>query len=220
MVILQQAKVRYGQGLIAKELSMIYVDTGAMYRAVTLFAIQNDLVGPGFLKKEELITRLPSVSVEFRYNTTTNKGEVYLNGENVEHAIRTMEVSNCVSPVAAIPEVRRKLVDQQKKLGEDKGLVMDGRDIGTVVFPNAEIKFFMTASAEVRAKRRYKELKERGEVISYEEVYKNVVTRDQIDSTRSDSPLTKAQDAIEFDNSNMSIEEQLDQMLSMIENRR
>jgi cytidylate kinase len=201
---------------LAKELSLIYVDTGAMYRAVTLFALRHQLIGPDFFKKEALVEQLPLIKVEFKYNTQTKTGEVFLNDENIERSIRTLEVSNYVSPVAAIPEVRRKLVEQQQRLGTNGGLVMDGRDIGTVVFPNADVKFFMTASAEVRAQRRFKELIDRGETITYDEVLHNVVTRDRIDSTRVDSPLRKAADAIEFDNSNMSIKQQLEKMLSVI----
>lgn len=201
---------------LAKELSLIYVDTGAMYRAVTLFALRHKLIGPDFFKKEALIEQLPLIKVEFKYNTQTKTGEVFLNDENIERSIRTLEVSNYVSPVAAIPEVRRKLVEQQQRLGTNGGLVMDGRDIGTVVFPKADIKFFMTASAEVRAQRRFKELIDRGETITYDEVLHNVVTRDRIDSTRADSPLRKAADAIEFDNSDMSIKQQLEKMLSVI----
>jgi cytidylate kinase len=201
---------------LAKKLSYIYVDTGAMYRAVTLFAMRNNLIGPGFFDRKALIAALPQLEVHFIYNKKSAKGEVFLNGENVESHIRTIEVSNYVSVIAAIPEVRRKLVEQQQLLGDKAGLVMDGRDIGTVVFPEAELKFFMTASAEVRAQRRYKELLERGDEVDYEEVLDNVLKRDHLDSTREDSPLIKAEDAIEFDNSSMTIEEQLEQMLDLV----
>lgn len=201
---------------LAKELGFVYVDSGAMYRAITLFAMDNGIIGQGFFNKAQLIEALPNIEVKFEYNSTLNKGEIVLNNHMVEDRIRTLEVSGFVSTIAAVPEVRRKLVEQQKLLGENGGVIMDGRDIGTVVFPNAELKFFMSASAEVRAQRRYKELLEKGESVNYEEVLENVMSRDQIDSTREDSPLVKADDAIEFDNSQMTISEQLDQMLKII----
>ena len=200
---------------LAKELNYIYVDTGAMYRAVTFFALENDLIGEDFFHSEKLIDRLDEINITFKYNKNLGFAEVYLNGKNIEKDIRTLRVSKYVSPVATISEVRQKLVEQQQLMGKDKGIVMDGRDIGTVVFPDAELKIFMTASAETRAKRRYKELLERGHNLSYDEVLENVTTRDRIDSTREDSPLVKAEDAIEIDNSDLTIEAQLDSLLKL-----
>lgn len=200
---------------LAKELNYIYVDTGAMYRAVTYFALENKLIGEDFFKEDTLVSRLDEVRIAFKFNETLGIAEVYLNEKNVEAHIRTLEVSRYVSPVATISEVRQKLVEQQQRMGKDKGIVMDGRDIGTVVFPDAELKIFMTASAETRAKRRYKELLERGHNLSYNDVLENVTTRDRIDSTREDSPLVKAKDAIEIDNSFLTIEEQLDTLLKL-----
>ncbi|MBC3847829.1 (d)CMP kinase [Winogradskyella echinorum] len=200
---------------IAKQLNYIYVDTGAMYRAVTYFALENNFIGDGFFYSEKLIEQLDKISINFKFNDIKGFAEVYLNGKNIESDIRTLRVSQFVSPVATLSEVRRKLVEQQQLMGKDKGMVMDGRDIGTVVFPDAELKIFMTASAETRAKRRYKELLERGHNLSYEDVLENVTTRDRIDSTREDSPLVKAEDAIEIDNSDLTIEEQLDTILDL-----
>ncbi|MBF8149672.1 (d)CMP kinase [Winogradskyella sp. F6397] len=201
--------------LLAKSLNYIYVDTGAMYRAVTYFALENDLIGDGFFKEEALIDRLEDISINFKFNKEAGFAEVYLNGNNIEADIRTLRVSKFVSPVATLSEVRRKLVEQQQLMGRGKGIVMDGRDIGTVVFPDAELKIFMTASAETRAKRRYKELIDRGHKLSYEDVLENVTTRDHIDSTREDSPLVKAEDAIEIDNSDLTIEAQLETIIGM-----
>src|SRR5690625_6549815 len=194
---------------LAKHLNYIYVDTGSMYRAVTLYAIQNDF----FNEEEELIVSklldaLPSINLSFKPIANDELPTIHLNGISVEKEIRNMKVSEKVSLIAAIPKVRRKLVEQQHKMGEHKGVVMDGRDIGTVVFPNAELKLFMTATPEVRAQRRYDELIAQGEKLTYEEVLHNVQERDRIDSTREDSPLIKAEDAIEIDNSNMNLEEQ------------
>ena len=204
---------------LAKQLNYIYVDTGAMYRAVTYFAMKNELIGEGFFYSEKLIDRLNEIHITFKFNEALGFSEVYLNGENIEKEIRTLEVSKYVSPVATISEVRQKLVEQQQLMGKDKGIVMDGRDIGTVVFPDAELKIFMTASADTRAQRRYKELLERGHNLSYDEVLENVTTRDRIDSTREDSPLVKADDAIEIDNSNLTIEEQLDTILKLAKSK-
>lgn len=204
---------------LAKELSYIYVDTGAMYRAVTYFALKNDLISEGEIDKEKLNAQLEDIQIHFKLNEDSNIAEVYLNDENIEADIRTLKVSQHVSHIAEISEVRRKLVQQQQLMGKDKGVVMDGRDIATVVFPDAELKIFMTASAETRAKRRYKELLERGHNLSYDEVLQNVVTRDEIDSTREDSPLKKADDAIEFDNSSMTIEEQLEAIRKLVEQK-
>jgi len=206
-----------GKSTIAKRLAAalnyIYVDTGAMYRAVTLFALNNGLVSEkGELDSAALIDKLPEVHLKFVPNTETGRSDMFLNDENVEQEIRSMRVSGFVSPVAAIKEVREKLVKIQQEMGKDKGIVMDGRDIGTVVFPDAELKLFMTASPETRAARRYKELLEKGEEVTYAEVLKNVEERDRIDSTRTISPLTKAKDAIEFDNSDMGLEEQFERI--------
>lgn len=200
---------------LANKLNYIYVDTGAMYRTVAYFALENDLIGEDFFHSEKLIERLDKITITFKYNDIKGFAEVYLNGKNIESDIRTLRVSQFVSPVATLSEVRRKLVEQQQLMGKDKGIVMDGRDIGTVVFPDAELKIFMTASAETRAKRRYNELIERGHNLSYEDVLENVTTRDHIDSTREDSPLVKAEDAIEIDNSDLTIEEQLDTILNL-----
>jgi cytidylate kinase len=201
---------------LAKHLGYVYVDSGAMYRAVTYFAMQNGLVTSKELKTEELINRLEDINISFTFNPEKGFAEVYLNGENIEHEIRTLEVSGFVSQIAAISEVRHKLVKIQKQLGQDKGVVMDGRDIGTVVFPNAELKLFMTASAETRAQRRYDELIERGDKVEFNQVLKNVQDRDYIDSNRKDSPLIKADDAIEIDNSHLSKTEQFDKILQLV----
>ena len=200
---------------IAEKLNYIYVDTGAMYRAVTYFALENNFIGDDFFYSEKLVENLDQISITFKYNDIKGFAEVYLNEKNIESNIRTLRVSQFVSPVATLSKVRRKLVEQQQLMGKDKGIVMDGRDIGTVVFPDAELKIFMTASAETRAKRRYKELLERGHNLSYDDVLENVTTRDRIDSTRKDSPLLKAEEAIEIDNSNLTIEEQLDRILDL-----
>jgi cytidylate kinase len=183
-----------------------------MYRAVTYFALQNGLVGGERDRLAALVKLLPKIRLEFRPNPETGNSDIYLNGENVEHAIRNLEVSRYVSKVSAIEEVRFKLVEQQRKIGKGKGVVMDGRDIGTVVFPNAQLKVFMTAAPETRAGRRYKELLDKGENVSYKEVLKNVQDRDFLDSHREFSPLLKAEDAIEFDNGDMGLQEQFDRI--------
>lgn len=200
---------------IAKTLGYVYVDSGAMYRAVTLYAIQNGLISKDDFNKEALIYQLDTIVLSFKFNESLGYAEVYLNGENIERNIRTLEVSSYVSKVAAIAEVRQKLVAIQKRIGEDKGVVMDGRDIGTVVFPNAELKLFMTASAATRAERRYQELKARGDNVSYADVLKNVTERDYIDTHRKESPLVKAKDAIEVDNSNLTLEAQFEKILRL-----
>ena len=205
--------------LLAKELGYIYVDTGAMYRAVTYFALKNDLICKGEIDRVKLNAQLEDIHINFKLNNNSNIAEVYLNGINIETDIRTLKVSQHASHIAEISAVRRKLVQQQQLMGKDKGVVMDGRDIATVVFPDAELKIFMTASAETRATRRYKELLERGHNLSYDEVLQNVVTRDEIDSTREDSPLKKADDAIEFDNSDMTIEQQLEAIRKLVEQK-
>lgn len=201
---------------LANKLNYIYVDTGAMYRAVTYFALEHNFIGDSFFYSEKLIEHLNQITITFKFNTVKGFAEVYLNGKNIETEIRTLRVSQYVSPVATLSAVRRKLVEQQQLMGKDKGIVMDGRDIGTVVFPHAELKIYMIASAETRAKRRYKELVERGDHLSYEDVLENVTTRDRIDSTREDSPLVKADDAIEIDNSFLTIEAQLETILNLV----
>ena len=202
---------------LAKTLNYIYVDTGAMYRAVAYFALENKFISEDVFDKEALINRLGDISITFKFNEAAGFAEVYLNGKNIEADIRTLRISKFVSPIATLSEVRRKLVEQQQLMGKDKGVVMDGRDIGTVVFPDAELKIFMTASAETRAKRRYNELLDRGDVLSYEDVLENVTTRDHIDSTREDSPLVRADDALEIDNSNLTIKEQLERLIGLAE---
>ncbi|KGO87458.1 cytidylate kinase [Flavobacterium rivuli WB 3.3-2 = DSM 21788] len=201
---------------LAKKLNYIYVDTGAMYRAVTLYALQNGFVTKGHVNEHALIANLPNVTLKFFFNTNLAHSEVYLNGVNVEGHIRTMEISNLVSKIATIHDVRLKLVEQQRFMGKDKGVVMDGRDIGTVVFPDAELKLFMTSGANVRAQRRYDELLAQGHDVTYNEVLKNIEERDDIDTHREDSPLRKADDAIEIDNSDLTIEEQFDKILQLV----
>lgn len=200
---------------LAKALGYVYVDSGAMYRAVTLFAMQNGFIDKDCFDSDVLIAHLNDINISFQFNKDLGFAEVYLNGVNVEKEIRTLEVSQFVSKVAEISEVRAMLVEQQQQMGKNKGVVMDGRDIGTVVFPDAELKIFMTASAETRAKRRYQELLEKGANVSYDEVLENVTSRDRIDTTRDDSPLVKANDAVEFDNSHLSIEEQFNSLLKL-----
>lgn len=204
---------------IAKHLGYVYVDSGAMYRAVTLFALQENIIGDGFFDVEMLIAKLPEINIGFKFNDKLGFAEVYLNGENVERQIRTLKVSSFVSQVAAVSEVREQMVKQQQTMGKNKGVVMDGRDIGTVVFPDAELKLFMTASPEIRAQRRYDELLAKGDKITYDEVLQNVTERDFIDSNRADSPLVKAQDALEIDNSHKTVEEQLTLIYSLIKDK-
>ncbi|MBP0902287.1 (d)CMP kinase [Mariniflexile gromovii] len=200
---------------IAKHLGYVYVDSGAMYRAVTFYAMQHGFINNNHFDVEGLVASLKAITISFKFNKDVGFAEVYLNGTNIENDIRTLEVSSFVSKVAEISEVRQKLVEQQQQLGKNGGVVMDGRDIGTVVFPDAELKLFMTASAETRAERRYAELIERGETVTYEAVLKNVQERDYTDSNREDSPLTKAKDAIQIDNSNMSLQEQFNNILQL-----
>ena len=202
---------------LAKHLGYIYVDSGAMYRAVTLFAMQGNFISESHFDIAGLVSQLYQVSIKFKFNKALGFAEVYLNDVNVEKEIRTLEVSKFVSPVSTIPEVRYQLVKQQQLMGKDKGIVMDGRDIGTVVFPNAELKLFMIASAETKAKRRYDELIKRGDEVNYEDVLHNVQERDYIDSHRKDSPLVKAKDAIEIDNSELTIQQQFDKILQLVE---
>jgi len=203
--------------LIAKKYNFIYVDTGAMYRAVTLFAMQNNLISNGFMDQTNLIKNLKEITLSFQFNMNLGFAEMFLNNVNVEKEIRTLEVSQFVSKIATISEVRRKLVSEQQEMGKQGGIVMDGRDIGTVVFPNAHLKLFMTASADKRATRRYNELVAIGDNVSFEDILFNVQERDRIDSTREDSPLVMADDAIEFDNSDMGITEQFDKICSVID---
>lgn len=202
---------------LANHLGYVYVDTGAMYRAVAFFAMQNGYINATSFDKGSLINSLPFVRLEFKFNSELGFAEMYLNDINVEKEIRTIEVSNYVSKVAEISEVRAKLVEQQKEMGINKGIVMDGRDIGTVVFPEAELKIFMTASAITRAERRFKELEAKGDDVSFEEVLKNVEDRDYIDTHREDSPLVMADDAIEIDNSHLTRQEQFDAVLSLVD---
>jgi cytidylate kinase len=202
---------------LAKALGYVYVDSGAMYRAVTLYTMRNGFIEKDCFDKDGLIAQLENIQISFKFNENLGFAEVYLNNENIEKQIRTLEVSQFVSQVATVSEVREQLVKQQQNFGKDKGVVMDGRDIGTVVFPDAELKLFMTASAEKRAQRRYDELVERGHDVSYQDVLTNVQTRDHIDSTREDSPLTMAEDAIKVDNSSMNLEEQFEYVLNLSE---
>lgn len=202
---------------IAKYLGYIYVDSGAMYRVVTLYAIRNNFIGEDFFNAEGLIKELPKINIDFKFNEDLGFAEAYLNGENVEKEIRTLKVSSFVSQIAAVPEVRKQMVKQQHAMGKNKGVVMDGRDIGTVVFPFAELKIFMTASPEIRAQRRFDELISKGEKVDFNQVLQNVKERDYLDSHRSDSPLIKADDAVEIDNSNMNLEEQFAKILQLVE---
>lgn len=200
---------------LAKHLGYVYVDSGAMYRAVTLYAMRQNFINNNQFDVYGLVENLDKIEVSFKFNSKLGYAEVYLNGENVEKEIRTLKVSSFVSKIAAVPEIRHQMVKLQKKMGINKGVVMDGRDIGTVVFPKAELKIFMTSSPETRAKRRYYEMLDRGDEVSYEEVLRNVQERDYIDSHRKDSPLIKAQDAIEIDNSNLTKNEQFEKVLQL-----
>lgn len=193
---------------LAKTIGYIYIDTGAMYRAVTLYSLTHGIITDKGINTDLLESEIEKIRIDFKNNEETGKRETFLNGVNVEEDIRKMDVANWVSPIATIGFVRRALVSLQQEMGERKGIVMDGRDIGTVVFPNAELKLFITASPEVRAQRRVDELKAKGEQVSYEEVLENIKTRDHIDSTREESPLKQAEDAIVLDNSGMTIDEQ------------
>ena len=193
---------------LAREVGYIYIDSGAMYRAVTLYCLENGLFTNESIDTERLETAMPHIHISFELNPKTQRPMTFLNGKNVEDRIRTMEVSNRVSPVAALPFVRKALVELQQEMGRAKGIVMDGRDIGTAVFPDAELKIFVTASAEIRAQRRYDELKAKGQEASFEEILTNVKERDYIDQNREVSPLRQAEDALLLDNSNMTIEEQ------------
>ncbi len=204
---------------LAKTLNYIYVDTGAMYRAVTLYAIRYGYINSESFKSNHLIKDLPNIKLSFHFSKDSGFAEMYLNGKNIEREIRTMDVSKLVSKVSVISEVRKKLVSEQQAMGNEKGIVMDGRDIGTVVFPEAELKLFMTASAEKRTKRRYKELIDRGDKVSYKDILFNIQERDRMDSIRKHSPLKKAEDAIGFDNSDMSLEEQFERIMRLVNDR-
>jgi cytidylate kinase len=201
---------------LAKSLGYIYVDSGAMYRGVTYFAMQQGFIKDGILDKTSLVNALDQIDLQFKIVTDLPDAAMFLNGENIETPIRTLAVSQQVSPVAAIPEVREKLVALQQAMGVQKGVVMDGRDIGTVVFPEAELKLYLTASADTRAHRRYKELIDKGDKVDFDAVLKNVQERDYIDSHRATSPLKKAEGAIEIDNSDMGLEEQFERILSHV----
>jgi cytidylate kinase len=209
-----------GKSTIAKELAnklgYVYVDTGAMYRMVSLFAMQNDFINAQVFLREKLIASLEAIELNFVFSEEAGFAEAYLNGVCVEKEIRSLEVSNYVSKVASVPEVRKKLVSIQKQLVENKGVVMDGRDIGTVVFPDAELKLFMTASADKRAQRRFDELISKGEDVRYDAILENVVTRDYEDSNRKDSPLVKASDAVEIDNSDLTKEAQFSLIFDLV----
>jgi cytidylate kinase len=205
---------------LAKKLEYIFVDSGAMYRGVTLYALRKGLIEDGILDEKHLIESLKDIRLEFEFNNSTEKSDMILNNENVEYTIRQPEVAAYVSKVAAIKEVREKLVHEQQTMGENGGIVMDGRDIGTVVFPHADIKFFVTASADVRAHRRYLELRMSGLELNLEEVKKNLIERDELDSSRAESPLTQASDSILLDTTHLTQEEQLDQALGLIQQKR
>ncbi|MEE9349557.1 MAG: (d)CMP kinase [Flavobacteriaceae bacterium] len=200
---------------LAKQLGYVYVDSGAMYRAVTLYAMQLNYINTKEFNVNSLVKDLDKIKLKFVYNKELGFAEMYLNDKNVENKIRRMDVSKLVSKIATVSAVRKKLVEQQQLFGKQKGVVMDGRDIGTVVFRDAELKLFMTASPQKRATRRYKELLDKGENVHYDEILENVQYRDRIDSTRKDSPLTKANDAIDFDNSNMGLEEQFERIYNL-----
>ncbi len=194
---------------IASRLGYIFIDTGAMYRAVTLYALQQGAIRSGIVDNDAIVALLNDVEITFRFNPQRGASDIYVNGDLAEGKIRSIEVSNCVSSVSSIREVREKLVAMQQQMGRDRGVVMDGRDIGTVVFPDAELKIYMTADARVRAERRYAELKAKGDDVTMEEILENVISRDNADMTRAISPLRRADDAIELDNSYMSVEEQM-----------
>ncbi len=204
---------------IAARLGYIFIDTGSMYRAVTLYALDNGAVVGGVLDKDRLIGMLPDIGIGFKFNPERGASDVYVNGRNAEGRIRSIEVSGLVSEVSSIPEVRSKLVAIQQELGRDRGVVMDGRDIGTVVFPDAELKIFLTADPAVRARRRYDELRAKGVEVTYEEIERNVRERDRADETREVSPLRKADDAIVLDNSRMTLDEQMVWVMDKVEEK-
>jgi cytidylate kinase len=201
---------------LAKELSIAYIDTGAMYRAVTLYALRNGFISNDSLDEKRVVDSLADISITFSFNSQLKCNETFLNGTSVESEIRTLEVSNKVSYISTIKAVRKQLVEWQREMGSKQSVVMDGRDIGTVVFPDADIKIFMTASDEVRAQRRYDELVAKGDTVSLDDVLLNIKERDRIDSTRAESPLRRADDALLLDNSNMTMSEQFDWILSQM----
>lgn len=209
-----------GKSTIAKKLAAklgyIYVDTGAMYRAVALYAMQNKLIKASYFNKELLIGSLDKISLNFKFNPDLGYAEMYLNNINVEAEIRSIKVSSFVSTIAEVSEVREKLVEQQQEMGKNKGIVMDGRDIGTVVFPKAELKIFMTASSEIRTQRRFDELSAKDDNVTFKEVKENIEHRDKVDTTRADSPLVQAKDALLFDNSFLSREAQFKKLLKLV----
>ena len=194
---------------IAARLGYIFIDTGAMYRAVTLYALEQGAIVEGKVDEAAVVALLPEVNITFKFNAERGASDVYVNGELAEGKIRSIEVSNCVSSVSSIREVREKLVAMQQQMGRERGVVMDGRDIGTVVFPDAELKIFMTAEPKVRAERRYAELTAKGDKVTMEEILENVISRDKADMERAISPLRQAEDAVVLDNSYMSVEEQM-----------
>jgi cytidylate kinase len=201
---------------LAQELGYIYIDSGAMYRAVTLYALRNGLIDNGIPDAEKIIAELENIKITFKWDEVSGRNTTFLNGENVEEEIRRIEVSQNVSPISTIAAVRREMVKQQRENGLNKGIVMDGRDIGTVVFPDAELKIFMTASPQIRAQRRYDELKGKGVEVDFTEIIQNVEGRDEIDSNRETSPLKKAEDALVLDNSNLTREQQLQWTLEKV----
>jgi len=209
-----------GKSTIAKELARqlkyIYIDTGAMYRAVAYFAMKNQMIGKDFFYTEKLIDNLDKIKIEFIYNSDLDCSQTYLNGENVEKQIRSIEVSDYVSRIAELSDVRTKLVHQQREIGKNKAIVMDGRDIGTVVFPKAELKLFIVAEPKIRAKRRYDELISKDRKVTFEQILDNITKRDYIDTTRTDSPLKKAEDAFEIDNSYLTKEEQFSRIMELV----
>ena len=212
-----------GKSSIAKEIALkygyIYINSGSMYRAVTLFAIKNNLLEELNENIDLFIEKLNAVSIDFRFNKINLISEIFLNGRNVEKEIGSLEISNFVSKVAAIPDIRKEMVKLQRNIDRKKGVVMDGRDIGSVVFPDADIKLFLTASETVRAKRRFEEMINNGFSVSYDDILNNIRIRDNLDSSRSDSPLTIEKDAVVIDNSNMSIDEQIKQIIHLIDNK-
>ena len=211
-----------GKSTLAKDLAKIlnytFIDSGAMYRGVALYCLNNNIIQNGKVDHGLLIQKLEAIHLNFKYNPTTGKSDLYLNNKNVETQIRTIEVAQIVSKVALIKEVRNQLVKLQQAFGTKGGIVMDGRDIGTVVFPNAELKLFVTASEDIRTERRFLELTAKGESVSREEIKQNLLERDLIDTTRAESPLKKAKDAITLDNSNLTKQEQLETVLAMVKN--
>lgn len=209
-----------GKSTVAKEvaarLKYLYLDSGAMYRAVTLYCLRNNLINDDHLNEKALINNLEQIRISFRHNPATLGNDTFLNGENIEDEIRELPVSRNVSNIAAVKEVRQFLVASQREIGKGKGIVMDGRDIGTVVFPDAELKIFMTASPEIRAQRRYDELTAKGIVVNFDEIKANIISRDRIDENREISPLRKADDAVVLDNSHLTREEQLSWVLDRV----